>query len=393
MTAENETKPDEQTAQQPRQANPSSDASEPSMADVVQAMKSQQEVTAKGFAELTSGLSQFLEKMAAVAAPAAAQPKGVAPAESSTSEAPQKAPAAAEKAPQDAPAQAEPTPAQGQAPQAHAVAPPPVDPAGYVQSVPAPGFPQAAPQAAAPTGFPAPGQPQAAPATGFPAAHDPQTPVPQAPVAATPVPQAATPQNPAQQASPGFPDVGKPVRASRDFIRGKRAVQAQPVGPPQPQQPQQPQQPVQDDRWKNIFFGPDLANNQALTALRDKVVEGLLGGDRNTTGLAGTILLFQAATPDRMPQILKDVGEAYYRWHPRTALGNDPLRNALVTWIHRKCESVGVSNTIEIVQPGDRFEASRHNSKQRGVEVTQVAGWVVLRDNGKVYTKATVAVK
>ncbi len=382
MTSENEPRPDERATQQ-------TGDSEPSMADVVQAMKSQQEATSKGFAELTSGLSQFLEKMATVAVPAAGQPAASpvnGAAETPTAEAPQTAPTAVEKALQDAPAQAEPTPAQGHAPQAHVVAPPPVDPAGYVQSDPAPGGPQAAPQAAAPTGFPAPGQPQTAPATGFPAAHDPQAPMPQAPVA-------ATPQNPAQQVSPGFPDVGKPIRAARDFVRGKRAVQAQPVGPPQPQQPQQPQQPVQDDRWKNIFFGPDLANNQALTALRDKVVEGLLGGDRNTTGLAGTILLFQAATPDRMPQILKDVGEAYYRWHPRTALGNDPLRNALVTWLHRKCESVGVSNTIEIVQPGDRFESSRHNSKQRGVEVTQVAGWVVLRDNGKVYTKATVAVK
>jgi hypothetical protein len=224
----------------------------------------------------------------------------------------------------------------------------------------------------------------------LPATPDPQAPAPQAPVAPTPVPQAVAPQAAAQPASPGFPDVRQPVRAARDLARGKRAAPAQRVGPPQPQQPQQP---APDDRWKNIFFGPDLANNQALTALRDRVVQGLLSGDRNTTGLAGTILLFQSATPDRMPQILKDVGEAYYRWNPRTALGEDPLRNALITWLHRKCESVGVSNTIEIVQPGDRFESSRHNAKQRGVEVTQVAGWVVLRDNGKVYTKANVAVK
>lgn len=377
MTSESEAQTDAPATEQP----PKKNAPEPTMADVVEAMKSQQEATTKGFAELTTGLNQFLEKMAAVSAPSAGQPSAAAAAGAAAPEAP--TPEPAQQPPQEAAAQADPTPAQAPTPQPQPVAAPPVDPAAYAnQAVPATGFPQATPQAV--------------PATGSTGAQNPQAPVPQAPVPQAPVapataPQAAPPQAPAEPASPGFPDVAKPIRAARDFIRGKRATQAQPVGPPQPQP--QPQQPAQDDRWKNIFFGPDLANNEALTALRDKVVQGLLGGDRNTTGLAGTLLLFQSATPDRMPQILKDVGEAYYRWNPRTQLGNDPLRNALITWLHRKCESVGVSNTIEIVQPGDRFESSRHNAKQRGVEVTQVAGWVVLRDNGKVYTKATVAVK
>jgi len=368
MTAENDPRPDEQTAAPPQQASPPSETGEPSLSDVVQAMKSQQEATARGFADLTSGLSQFLEKMAAVASPAANQPA---------------------ETPQAAPAEPDVAPPQEAAP-VQAVAPPPVDPAAAPQAVPATGFPQAAPQPVAPADSPVSGQPQASPETGFPTVQDPQAPAPQAPVAATPAPPAAAPQAPVEPAPSGMPDLRQPIRAVQDFVRGKRAAPAQPVGPPQPQQPQPPKQ---DSRWNNILFGPDVANNQALTTLRDKVLAGLLGGERNTTGLAGTILLFQAATPDRMPQILKDVGEAYYRWNPRTALGNDSLRNALITWLHRKCESVGVSNTIEIVQPGDRFESSRHNAKQRGVEVTQVFGWVVLRDNGKVYTKANVAVK
>ena len=52
-----------------------------------------------------------------------------------------------------------------------------------------------------------------------------------------------------------------------------------------------------------------------------------------------------------------------------------------------------MSNTIELVHPGERFDSTRHNASQRGVEITQVLGWIVLRDNGKVYTKASVAVK
>jgi hypothetical protein len=399
MSSENETKPDEQTGEQPvaSESATGGDAApaDPTMADVLKAMQSQQEATARGFAELTSGLSQFVEKLGAVAAGATSQPAAPSkpsepPAEKASSEespaekpaaepAPQQA--AASPAPQAAPAQPEATPPQ-------AVQPPPVDPTAYAQQIPATGFPRAAPQAAVPAGYPAPGQPHPQTPTGFPPMQNPQAPVPQMAQPA-PVQQPVPVQQPAP-AAPTFPNLSEPIRVARDLIRGQRSAPAQ-VGPPQPQQ--QPQQPAQDDRWQRILFGHDLANNQALAALRDKLLEGLLGGERQATGLVGTILLFQAASAERMPQILKDVGEAYYRWNPRTQLGDDPLRDGLINWLRRKCEAAGVSNTIVLVRPGDRFESARHNAKQKGVEVTQVGGWVVLRDNGKVYTKANVAVK
>jgi len=154
-----------------------------------------------------------------------------------------------------------------------------------------------------------------------------------------------------------------------------------------------PAQPAADNRWQNILFGPDFANNQGLMRLRQAALAGLLAGQREATSLVGTLLIFQAADGERMPQLLKDVGEAYYRFHGGGAGGEDPMRDALVSWLHRKCETQGVSNTIVLVRPGDRFDANRHHSKQKGVEVSQVHGWVVLRDNGKVYTKATVEVR
>jgi len=46
-----------------------------------------------------------------------------------------------------------------------------------------------------------------------------------------------------------------------------------------------------------------------------------------------------------------------------------------------------------LVHPGQRFDAARHNAASRGVEIVAVHGWVVLREGGKVYTKATVAVR
>ena len=56
-------------------------------------------------------------------------------------------------------------------------------------------------------------------------------------------------------------------------------------------------------------------------------------------------------------------------------------------------ESVEIGNKIEIVQVGDRYDMQRHNAKERGVEVSDVYGWIVLRDNGKVYSKANVSVQ
>ena len=409
MTSENEPRPDQQADGNPapNQASPGGGSaawSEPSMSDLLQAMRGQQDATAKGFADLTSGLSLFLEKMAAVAAHSAspqakASPVADQPAAAARTAAPREAapaevpwPASSPATPPAAIPQAAGPGPQPQSPWAQSVTPPPVDPAAYGQMIPAAGYPQASPQTVAPSGFPAPGQPPAYPQGGFPAMHDPQVPQPQAPVA--PVAQVFPAAAPVPQAIPVFPEVRQPIRAARDVARdvarGPRPAAVQ-VAPSPAQQP--PQQPAADGRWQRILFGSDIANNQALQVLRDKVTEGLLAGDRNATGMAGTILIFNAASSDRMPQILKDVGEAYYRWNPRSAQGEDPLRNALIAWLHRKCEAAGVPNTIMVVRPGDRFEAARHNAKQQGVEVTEVGGWVVLRDNGKVYTKANVAVK
>jgi hypothetical protein len=91
--------------------------------------------------------------------------------------------------------------------------------------------------------------------------------------------------------------------------------------------------------------------------------------------------------------LLKDLGEAYYRWQPKTTPGNNLFEEALIGFLQRTCENAGIYNSIELVHPGERFDSSRHNASSRGVEIVQVLGWIVLRDNGKVYTKAAVEVR
>jgi hypothetical protein len=93
-----------------------------------------------------------------------------------------------------------------------------------------------------------------------------------------------------------------------------------------------------------------------------------------------------------MPQVVKDVGEAWYRWRPDRSGGPDPFRDAIIDFLHRRMDAVGLTHRVALVHVGDRFDSKRHNTQGRGVEVSEVWGWLVLRDNGSVYTKASVAV-
>ena len=176
---------------------------------------------------------------------------------------------------------------------------------------------------------------------------------------------------------------------------------AQSVAPvPQPTQPVQDVRPVATAQsgaptggeLEAILFGQDLAADASLSAKRQDFLLAMRRGHENAIGLAGQILTIRAATMDRLPTLLKDVGEAWYRWRGDDGGAPDALRDALIAWLHARLDAVGLGNRIELVRAGDRYDSKRHNAKARGVEVTGVQGWVVLRDNGNVYTKANVTV-
>ena len=162
--------------------------------------------------------------------------------------------------------------------------------------------------------------------------------------------------------------------------------------PPEPVAEPQPAPRVTGD-WERAIVGPGLAANPNLAFQRQQLVTGVLDGDAGACSLAGQLLVFQSAPAERLPQLLKDIGEAYYRWQPKSRATTSPMEEALVAWLRQCCDLAGISNTIELVHPGERFDASRHNAASRGVEITAVHGWIVLRDNGKVYMKAAVDVR
>lgn len=158
-------------------------------------------------------------------------------------------------------------------------------------------------------------------------------------------------------------------------------------------QPEEEEPSTVSGDWLTAVLGPELTSNGALGVPCRQLLEGVLAGDGPAQGLAGQLLVFRSASPERMPQLLKDLGEAYYRWQPKTSPGNNLFEEALVAFLQRTCENAGIYNSIELVHPGERFDSARHNAASRGVEIVQVLGWIVLRDNGKVYTKAAVEVR
>jgi len=147
------------------------------------------------------------------------------------------------------------------------------------------------------------------------------------------------------------------------------------------------------DLWQEIILGNELCGDLSLTPIRRRFLADIVSGNVSARALAGELLLLQATAVDELPEQFRHVGEAYYRWRPRLSNDDDPLEKALANWLTRRAETAGLRNSIQLVSPGDRFDSSRHSATTRGVEVVAVHGWVVLRDNQKVYTKASVTLQ
>lgn len=149
-----------------------------------------------------------------------------------------------------------------------------------------------------------------------------------------------------------------------------------------------------DDKWMTAILGASLYNDPQLGSAIGWLQTQVLAGDLPALSLLGQLLVFRCANADRKPTLLKDIGEAYYRCFPKSKDANEPFERALAEWVGRHCQEGGLPNSIELVYPGDRFDATRHAPLERGgVEVADVLGWIVLRDAGKVFAKATVSTR
>jgi hypothetical protein len=142
--------------------------------------------------------------------------------------------------------------------------------------------------------------------------------------------------------------------------------------------------------WSSILFGENLHAVRSVSHLSGSLLADVYAGDSQAVGFAGQLMTFRTGTAEQKARLLKDVGEAFYAWKPH---GEAPLLEPLIDWVHAELDEVQLGNRIMVVQVGDRYDMQRHHAKQPGIEVAEVYGWVILRDNGKVFSKASVAVR
>ena len=157
--------------------------------------------------------------------------------------------------------------------------------------------------------------------------------------------------------------------------------------------PSEPVAPAnsQSETWLRVLLGNDLFNNTELKRSVDWIEQQALSDNSDALLLLGQLLVFRFSSADRKPTLLKEVGEAFYRCFPKIRDERDHFEESLAAWLTKQCDAVGLPNSIELVHFGERFDASKHAPIERGgVEIARVLGWVVLRDGGRVFSKAAV---
>lgn len=210
---------------------------------------------------------------------------------------------------------------------------------------------------------------------------------------AQPVPADKMPETPAARATTGDPvpaEVEPPTQASRSEFQEPPSAVA--TAPPKPMQRAEPfaVRGGEGANWSGIVFGENVHVDSTVSHLSGSLLADVYQGDQQAIALAGQLMAFRSGTAEQKARLLKEVGESFYAWTPH---GDDDLLQALIAWVHNELDAVQLGNRIQVVQVGDRYDMQRHHAKQAGVEVADVSGWIVLRDNGKVFSKASVAVK
>ncbi|NLF69533.1 MAG: hypothetical protein GX575_10830 [Candidatus Anammoximicrobium sp.] len=208
--------------------------------------------------------------------------------------------------------------------------------------------------------------------------------------------EAAVPTQPSNAALPPnvvLPPMAQPMPAAAAPVPAAAPV-AQAVPLTAPAQAARPGSiPVSGGsagNWSQIIFGDQRKVDAGIGSLSGTLLSEVQAGVDDAVGMLGYLLAFRSADQERKPKLLKELGEAFYLWKPD---GNPRLLSPLINWVHAVLDRAGINNRIDLVQVGDRYDMQRHNAKERGAEVAVVAGWVVLRDNGKVYSKANVSVR
>jgi hypothetical protein len=100
-------------------------------------------------------------------------------------------------------------------------------------------------------------------------------------------------------------------------------------------------------RLETAVFGETLACDPRLETERSELVDGVLQGDKAACAVAGVMLMFMSASPDRTVKLLESVGEAYYRWRPKRRGSTDNgLEESLARWVNERCSQLDIPTRV-----------------------------------------------
>ena len=121
---------------------------------------------------------------------------------------------------------------------------------------------------------------------------------------------------------------------------GSASVPAAHAAPPQAEAADE-----QDhEQWERCLLGDELCQNPELADVRRKLLDDVLLGVAEARALVGQVMLVQSVSAEQMPDLMKSVGEAYYRWQPQTILGDEPLELALASWLTERAQMLGLGS-------------------------------------------------
>jgi hypothetical protein len=146
-----------------------------------------------------------------------------------------------------------------------------------------------------------------------------------------------------------------------------------------------------DGQW-GALLGGALVDDPKVATYTRQLVRGARDGVQPGLALLAKLMMFRAACGEERLPLLREIGEAYYLWAKSLGSEPEPWRDALIAWLDGECASMGLVHQIELTLVGDRFDRNRHQAANTGTEIVSVGGWIVLRANGSVYTKALVIV-
>ena len=101
-----------------------------------------------------------------------------------------------------------------------------------------------------------------------------------------------------------------------------------------------------------------LAANANLAFQRQQLVTGVLDGDAGACSLAGQLWSSSRPRPSGCRSCSRTSARPTIAGSPRPAPASSPMEEALVAWLRQCCDLAGISNTIELVHPGERFDAA-----------------------------------